>query len=128
MAKNTITFDPTSGVAYGVNLTLNTGATFKSDYSVVNPSGTAFNFTGWSGSSQLAKSVAIGSSMHAIKTFNVGFTSAAAGEFNISLGATHTTGIPAGRYVYNILVSSGTTTYNIISGNVLVIAGISSAP
>ena len=120
MAKNTITFDPTSGVAYGVNLTLNAGATFKSDYSVVNVSGGSWDFstanavgiattTGWTGSAQLAKSVAIGS-------------------FSISLGSTDTSNIPEGRYVYDVLVSSGATTYKIISGNVLVIAGISSAP
>jgi hypothetical protein len=29
MASHTITFDPTSGVAYGVNLVINTGATFN---------------------------------------------------------------------------------------------------
>jgi hypothetical protein len=128
MSKQTITFDPTSGVAFGVNLTLNTGATFSNDFSVVTTSGSAFDFTGYSASSQLAKSVAIGSSAHAIKTFNVGFTSAAGGDFNVSLGATNTTGLPEGRYVYDVLVSSGSTTYRIVSGNVLVIAGISSSP
>lgn len=128
MSKQTITFDPTSGVAFGVNLTLNTGATFSNDFSVVSTSGAAFDFTGYSASSQLAKSVAIGSSAHAIKTFNVGFTSAAGGDFNVSLGATNTTDLPEGRYVYDVLVSSGSTTYRIVSGNVLVIAGISSSP
>ena len=44
-------------------------------------------------------------------------------------------GVPAitrnlseGRYVHNILVSSGSTVYTIASGNVLVNAGIASAP
>ena len=46
MAKNTLTFDPSSGVAYGVNLTLNTGADLDADYTVVGTSGTAFDFTG----------------------------------------------------------------------------------
>ena len=59
MAKNTITFDPSSGVAYGVNLNINTGADFNSEYTVVNTSGAAFDFTSWTGSSQLAKSVSI---------------------------------------------------------------------
>ncbi len=128
MAKNTITFDPTSGVAYGVNLTLNTGATFTSDYTVVNTSGSAYNFSGWTGSSQLSKSVSIGSSSYAIETFNVGFTSAAGGKFSISLGSTATRSLSEGRYIYDILVSSGSTTYRIVSGDVLVIPGISSAP
>jgi hypothetical protein len=33
-----------------------------------------------------------------------------------------------GRYVYDILVGSASTVYRIISGNILVIPGISSAP
>ena len=32
MANNTITFDPASGVAYSANLTVNTGANFKSTF------------------------------------------------------------------------------------------------
>ena len=45
MAKNTLTFDPSSGVAYGVNLTINTGADLDADYTVVGTSGTAFDFS-----------------------------------------------------------------------------------
>jgi|TARA_B100001778_G_C18347778_1_gene520557 hypothetical protein len=127
MAKNTITFDTSSGVAYGVNLNINTGADFNSEYTVVNTSGSAFDFTSWTGSSQLAKSVSIGSSSHAIETFTVGFTSAAGGVFKISLGKSRTRTIPEGRYVYDVNVSSGSTTYRIVSGDVLVIPGISSA-
>jgi len=127
MAKNTITFDTSSGVAYGVNLNINTGADFNSEYTVVNTSGSAFDFTSWTGSSQLAKSVSIGSSSHAIETFAVGFTSAAGGVFKISLGKSRTRTIPEGRYVYDVNVSSGSTTYRIVSGDVLVIPGISSA-
>jgi hypothetical protein len=128
MANNTVTFDPTSGVAYGVNLVINTGASFVNDFSVFDVSGNPFNFTNWTGSSQMAKSVSVGSTSYAIKTFNVGFTSAANGKFNISLGSTNTRSLTEGRYVYDVLVSSGSTIYRIISGNVLVIPGISSAP
>jgi len=127
MAKNTITFDTSSGVAYGVNLNINTGADFNSEYTVVNTSGSAFDFTSWTGSSQLAKSVSIGSSSYAIETFTVGFTSAAGGVFKLSLGKSRTRTIPEGRYVYDVNVSSGSTTYRIVSGDVLVIPGISSA-
>ena len=98
------------------------------DYTVVGTSGTAFDFTGYTGSAQLAKSVAIGSSAHAIKTFEVGFTSAKGGEFRLSLGSTATRNIPEGRYVYDVLIGSGSSVYRIVSGDVLVIPGISSAP
>ena len=61
-------------------------------------------------------------------TFRVGFTSAAGGEFNISLGSTTTRSLKQGRHVYDILVSSGSTIYRMVSGDVLVQGGISSAP
>ena len=141
MAKNTLTFDPSAGVAYGVNLTINTGADLDADYTVVGTSGTAFDFssdnavaigthavTDWTGSAQLAKSIAIGSSQHALATFEVGFTSAKGGEFRLSLGSTATRNIPEGRYVYDVLIGSGSSVYRIVSGDVLVIPGISSAP
>lgn len=128
MASHTITFDPTAGVAYGTNLVINTGSTFKDSFTVKTTSGSAFNFNGWTGSSQMAKSVSIGSSSYAAATFTVGFTSAIGGKFDISLGSTATRLLTEGRYVYDILVSSGSTIYRIASGNVLVIPGISSAP
>tara|TARA_R100001082_G_scaffold56128_1_gene30913 strand:- start:1260 stop:1646 length:387 start_codon:yes stop_codon:yes gene_type:complete len=128
MANNTITFDPDSGVAYGVNLTILSGADFKSTFSVLKPDKSAYNFTGYSGSSQMTKSVAIGATLGISTTFNVGFTSAAAGEFQISLGSTDTRNLKTGRHVYDILVSSGSTIYRIVSGNILVQGGISSAP
>ena len=128
MAKNTFTFDPSSGVAYGVNLTINTGADLDADYTVVGTSGTAFDFTGYTGSAQLAKSVAIGATLGAQATFNVGFTSANGGEFRLSLGSTSTRNLKEGRYVYDVLVGSGSSIFRIVSGDVLVISGISSAP
>lgn len=128
MATNKITFDPDAGVAYPVNLTINTGATFKASFEVIGLANTAFNFTGYTGSSQMAKSVSIGSTSYAVATFNVGFTSAAGGKFDISLGSTTTRGLTEGRYIYDVLVSSGSTVYRIIDGMILVKPGISSAP
>lgn len=128
MANHTITFDPDARVSYGVNLVINTGSEFKDNFTVLTTSGSAFNFSGWTGSSQMAKSVSIGSSMYAVATFNVGFTTDAAGKFNISLNRSSTRALKEGRYVYDILVSSGSTTYRIVEGNILVKAGISSAP
>jgi hypothetical protein len=128
MATHTLNFDPTSGVAYGVNLVINCGANFKDSFTVKTSSGIPFNFSNWTGSSQMAKSVSIGSSSYAVATFNVGFTSAAGGKFDISLGSTQTRLLKEGRYIYDILVSSGSTSYRIAEGNVLVKPGISSAP
>lgn len=128
MSTNKFTFDPDAGVAYSVNLTINTGATFKANFEVISIANTAFNFTGYTGSSQMAKSVSIGSSSYPVTNFTVGFTSAAAGKFNISLGSTATRSLTEGRYIYDVLVSSGATVYRIIDGMILVKPGISSAP
>ena len=128
MATKKITFDPTAGVPYAANLTIFGGSNFSADFTVVDTGNAAYNFTGWSGSAQLAKSVAVGATMGALATFNVGFTSAYDGKFSLSLGSTATGLLAEGRYVYNVLVSSGTTIYSIANGNVLVYAGISSAP
>jgi hypothetical protein len=128
MASKKITFDPTAGVPYAANLTIFGGANFSADFTVVDTGNAAYNFTGWTGSAQLAKSVAVGATLGAQATFNVGFTSAYDGKFNLSLGSTETGNLKEGRYVYNVLVSSGTTIYSIANGNILVYAGISSAP
>jgi len=128
MSTKKITFDPDAGVAYPVNLTINTGASFKANFEVISVANTSFNFTGYTGSAQMAKSVSIGSTSYAVATFNVGFTSAAGGKFNISLGSTDTRSLTEGRYVYDVLVSSGSTVYRIIDGMILVRPGISSAP
>ena len=128
MASKKITFDPTAGVPYAANLTIFGGANFSADFTVVDTGNAAYNFTGWTGSAQLAKSVSVGATMGAVATFNVGCTSAYDGKFSLSLGSTATGLLAEGRYVYNVLVSSGTTIYSIANGNVLVYAGISSAP
>ena len=128
MTTKNITFNPDSGVPKSVNLTIHTGSNFSANFNVDNTSNSPYNFENWTGSSQMAKSVAIGSSAYPVATFNVGFTSAAAGKINISLSSTETRNLSEGRYVYDLLVSSGSTVYSLANGNVLVLAGISSAP
>jgi len=128
MATKKITFDPDAGVPYGSNLTIYGGATFKSNFEVVDTSNAAFNFTGWTAKSEMVKSAGVGATTIPAGTFTVGFTSAAGGKFDLSMTSTGTTSLSEGRYEYNVLVSSGTTTYNIVNGNILVYQGISSAP
>ena len=107
MANKNITFDPNAGVSYGANVTINTGATFEETFKVKNTDKTNFDFTGYSGSSQMRKSTGTGSTTVAAATFTVGFTSAAAGEFKISLDADGTNGLAGGRYDYDVLVKAG---------------------
>ena len=134
MASKTLTFDPSAGVAYAANLVMYTGADFKTTFTVVDTSDVAFDFQGltttsvWTGSAQMQKSAGIGATTIPSGTFTVGFTSAGGGIFEVSMGSTDTTNLSEGRYEYNVLVSSGATIYNIVNGNILVHAGIASAP
>ena len=128
MASKNLTFDPNAGVPYAANLTIYTGSDFK------NTSDVAFDFQGygtttvWSGSGQMQKGAGVAATTTPAATFTVGFSSAGGGIFDVSLGSTATTSLSEGRYEYNVLVSSGSTIYNIVNGNILVYTGIASAP
>ena len=115
MAQHSFIFDTDAGVAQGVNLKINTGSTLKDGFTITRPNGSAFDFTGWSGSAQMAKSVAVGATLGANRTFNVGFTSAAGGKFDVSLAATQTTDLSAGRYVWNLLLTGDTETESVLT-------------
>ena len=126
MATKKITFDPEAGAAYAANFTMLGGANFEGKFEVVGTSNTAFNLEGYSGSSQMTKSVSIVSTAFPAATFTVGFTSALDGKIRISLGGTQTKLLEEGRYVYDVIVSSGNTFYRLVDGNILVQPGISS--
>ena len=128
MASQTIVFDPTAGIPVGANLTIYGGSALAADFSIVDTGSTAYDLSNFTGSSQMVKSVAVGATLGAQATFTVGFTSAADGKIRVSYGATQTGALSAGRYMYNVLISTGTTVYNIIEGNAMVYAGISSSP
>ena len=141
MATKKITFDPEAGVAYPCDLIMNVGSDFSATFNVVDTANTGFNFSttnsvglntvsGWTGSSQMTKSTAIGSTAFPVATFSVGIDTTPSSGYGltISLGSTATRSINAGRYVYDVLVGSGMTVYRIVDGNILVRGGVSSAP
>ena len=122
MASNTITFDPDSGVPYGANLTIYGGTDFTQIFNVKNTSNTAFNLTSYSGAGKLSKSIGIGASTGTgnYTAFTVGITSALDGTLRISLTDTETKALDQGRYMYDVLVTIGSTTYPLVNGNVYV--------
>ena len=132
MANKNITFDPDSGVPYGLNLTMYGGSDFEVTLNVKNTSNSAFDLTNYSGTGAMSKSVAIGATLGITSAFTVGFTSAYDGLMKLSLAAVNTRATKEGRYVYDVLikesVGGGATTYPLISGNVTVINPVSSAP
>jgi len=126
MATKNITFDPDSGIPYGVNLSIYSGTDFSTTFNIKTTSNANFNLTGYSGAGALAKSVAIGATLGATDTFSVGFTSAYDGKLKISLTDTETNNLTEGRYVYDVLVTTGSSTYPLVRGNVNVFNTISS--
>jgi hypothetical protein len=132
MATKNVTFDPDADVPRGVNLTMYGGSDFEVNFVVNTTSNAAFDLTNYSGSAAMSKSVAIGATLGITSSFTVGFTSAYDGKFKISLGAVNTRATSEGRYVYDILlkheVGGGSTVHPLISGNILVVNPVSSAP
>jgi len=138
MATKTVTFDPDSGVPFGVNLVVYGGSNSVTNLNVVDVNSNNFNFSAgigttgatqdWSGSGQITKSVGTGSSDYANATFTVGFTSAYDGKIKLSLGSTDTGRLSQGRYMFDVNVDSGSTIFKLVNGNVYVYSGISSAP
>tara|TARA_Y100001970_G_scaffold83637_1_gene105712 strand:+ start:4354 stop:4752 length:399 start_codon:yes stop_codon:yes gene_type:complete len=132
MATKKITFDPDAGVPVASNLTIYTGADFNATFDVYNVSNSLYSLanggftTAWSGSGQIQKSAGVAATTVPSATFTVGVTTA--GKVTLALGSTDTSNLSQGRYLYNILVSSGGTIYNMIDGNVLVYTGIASSP
>ena len=129
MASHNITFDPESGTPYSANLNIFGGAGFDDTFTVTRPNSLAFDFTGYSGAAQMTKSVAIGSTHDITATFTVGFTSATGGKIKLTLADTSTRNIAEGRYVYDVnSVSSGSTYYKLVKGDIMVHAGVSTRP
>ena len=128
MATKNITFDSDSGVPYGLNLTIYGGSDFSANFNVLDTSNAAFNLTGYTGSAAISISVAVGATLGITTEFTVGFSSAFDGKMSISLGRTDTRSLNEGRYMYDVLVSSGTTIYSLVNGNVYVYNPVSSAP
>ena len=129
MATRKITFDPDAGVPVPSNLTIYGGTDFNAKFNVVDVSNVGYGFTaGWSVSSQMIKSAGIGATTVPTASF-IAAINIVNKSIYLNLPKATTALITEGRYEYNVLVSSGVgTVYNIINGNILVYAGISSAP
>ena len=119
MAQQVITFDPDVAVPMGVNLTIFSGADFNTTFTVKTSAGSSIDFSNYTGRSDIKKS-AIGTA----NTFGVSLGDTD-GKITLSMGSTVTRSLAEGRYLYDINVSSGSTFFKIIEGNVLVRSGIS---
>ena len=119
MAQQVITFDPDVAVPMGVNLTIFSGADFYTTFTIRTSAGSSIDFSNYTGRSNMKKS-----SIGTANTFGVtlGDTD---GKVTLSMGSTVPRSLAEGRYLYDVNVSSGSTFFKIIEGNVLVRTGIS---
>ena len=131
MATKKITFDPSAGVPVASNLTIYGGTDFSAIFTIVDTSDAAFTLysdsVAWTGSSQVQKGAGVAATTTPAGTFVVGVDTSA-GKISLSMGSTDTSSLAQGRYLYNVLVGTGASIYNIINGNIRVYTGISSAP
>tara|TARA_R100000005_G_scaffold69141_1_gene37015 strand:- start:2974 stop:3360 length:387 start_codon:yes stop_codon:yes gene_type:complete len=125
MANNTITFDPTVGTPYGVNLTMYTGADFSQTFKILNNDRSAYDLTSHTLYSRMMKSTGQAASLDVVANFTETITGATDGEFKITLTDTVNRQIKGGRYEYDILMGVGSSLYSLARGNIQVYAGIS---
>ena len=103
------------------NLTVDQGTTFSANIDVSDESGNVQNLTGYSVAGQIRKSYDSSS----YTAFTASVTNAAQGTINISLAPTVTNGMTAGRYVYDVeITSSGGVVTRVLEGQVEVTPGV----
>ena len=97
------------------NLVIDQGATFSTDLTLTDENGDALNLTGYTANSQIRKWYTSSNSV----SFSAS-TNTSTGVVTLSLTANQTTALTAGRYVYDVEISDGTTISRIVEGIVTV--------
>jgi len=98
------------------NLLIDQGTTFALDLTVSGADGSAKNLADYTVAGQLRKSYY--STTYTAFTANI--TDAALGQVEITLTATQTSALKAGRYVYDVEITSASETLRIIEGIITV--------
>lgn len=103
-------------MATKANLIIDQGTTFSSSISLTDDNGDAIDLTGYTGRSQMRKHYTSSNSQSFTVTLN-----STEGTVNLSLSASQTSNLVAGRYVYDVeIVSSANVVSRIIEGIVTV--------
>lgn len=97
------------------NLVIDQGATFSTDLTLTDENGDALNLTGYTANSQLRKWYTSTNSVSFSTTTNNSI-----GVVTLSLSSNQTAALTAGRYVYDVEISDGTTISRIVEGIVTV--------
>jgi len=103
------------------NLYIDQGTDFSITVDVTDSAGDVLNLSGYSASSQIRKTY---SSSSVSETFSTSIAEAT-GQVTLSLTDTQTTGLSAGRYVYDLTITSGGgATSRVIEGQAIVTPGV----
>lgn len=103
------------------NLFIDQGADFSITVDVTDSSGDILNLSGYSAAAQIRKTY---SSSSASASFGTSIAEAA-GQVTLTLSDTVTTGLDAGRYVYDLnITSSGGVTTRVVEGQAIVTPGV----
>ena len=107
---------------YVSNLVINTGSTFSQTFNLESTeTNSAMDLTNYSGASQMRKWAGASTKTD----FNVSIEDPeTSGKITISLTASETADLKAGRYVYNVLITGNGTTDSVVEGMVLVREGV----
>tara|TARA_B100000073_G_C23485447_1_gene473360 strand:+ start:124 stop:453 length:330 start_codon:yes stop_codon:yes gene_type:complete len=107
-------------MAVYANITVDQGASFSANVDVTDSDGDAVNLTGYTVAAQMRKTY----SSTTATDFSCSVVNATAGTIQISLSATQTNALKAGRYVYDVEINNSGTITRVIEGQVEVTPGV----
>ena len=103
------------------NIFIDQGTDFSVTVDVTDANGSPLNLSGYTAASQIRKSYA---SSSASATFTTSI-SVSSGQVTMSLTDTQTSGLAAGRYLYDLnITSSASVTSRVVEGQVIVTPGV----
>ena len=103
------------------NIFIDQGTDFSITVDVTQADGAALNLTGYSAAAQIRTTYG-SSNVSAVFTTSI---SAAAGQVTLSLTDTQTSGLTAGRYVYDLNITSGAgVTTRVVEGQAIITPGV----
>ena len=102
------------------NITIDQGASFSANIDVTDTDGNALNLTGYSVAGQMRKTY----SSSTATNFSASIANAANGTVQISLSATQTNALKAGRYVYDVEINNSGTITRVVEGQLEVTPGV----
>ncbi len=107
------------------NLVVDQGSTYEVDIDVTDKFGNALDLTGYSAAAQLRKTYSSSTSINFTATIPAPVSD---GVVNIKLTSTQTNALKAGRYVYDVeITSSGGAVTRVVEGQIEVTPGVTRA-